>query len=166
MFASIPNYMDFYSENVMNEDGLRCLMVLNEIICDFDTLLYQPNNARIEKIKTIGSTYMAAVGLQPGRGSTETTGEENPVQNVLTLVRFASSMMEVLHFINKDTLQEFSLRVGIAVGPVIAGVVGAGKPQYDIWGDTVNVASRMDSTGVHGRIQVGKLCVKRDASPI
>ncbi|XP_076322312.1 adenylate cyclase type 2-like isoform X2 [Tachypleus tridentatus] len=156
MFASIPNYMDFYSENVMNEDGLRCLMVLNEIICDFDTLLYHPNNARIEKIKTIGSTYMAAVGLQPGRGSTETTGEENPVQNVLTLVRFASSMMEVLHFINKDTLQEFSLRVGIAVGPVIAGVVGAGKPQYDIWGDTVNVASRMDSTGVHGRIQVTK----------
>lgn len=50
------------------------------------------------------------------------------------------ALMETLQRINKDALQDFKLRVGIAVGPVIAGVVGAVKPQYDIWGDTVNVA--------------------------
>ncbi len=51
----------------------------------------------------------------------------------MVLVRFASALMETLQRVNKDALQDFKLRVGIAVGPVIAGVVGAVKPQYDIW---------------------------------
>ncbi len=53
--------------------------------------------------------------------------------SVIVLVRFASALMETLQRVNKDALQDFRLRVGIAVGPVIAGVVGAVKPQYDIW---------------------------------
>lgn len=64
--------------------------------------------------------------------------------------------METIQRINRDALQDFKLRIGITVGPVIAGIVGASKPQYDIWGDTVNVASRMESTGVTGRIHVTK----------
>lgn len=73
MFASIPNYVDFYTETSINEEGLKCLLLLNEIICDFDKVLDDKSRAfsRIEKIKTIGSSYMAAAGLQPGRGSTD-----------------------------------------------------------------------------------------------
>ena len=56
--------------------------------------------------------------------------------------------------INKESFNSFTLRIGISHGPVVAGVIGAKKPQYDIWGDTVNLASRMESTGVHGSTQV------------
>lgn len=67
MFASIPNYKEFYDENDVNKQGLECLRLLNEIICDFDKLLLKPKFSAVEKIKTIGSTYMVAAGIRPGR---------------------------------------------------------------------------------------------------
>lgn len=67
MFASIPNYKEFYDETDTNKQGLECLRLLNEIICDFDKLLLKPKFSSIEKIKTIGSTYMLASGLSPGK---------------------------------------------------------------------------------------------------
>jgi adenylate cyclase 8 len=63
MFASIPNFKDFYSEDI--ENGKACIRILNEIICDFDSLLDEPRFATVEKIKTVGATYMAASGLNP-----------------------------------------------------------------------------------------------------
>lgn len=62
--------------------------------------------------------------------------------------------MSALDQINRESFQRFRLRIGLNHGPVIAGVIGAQKPQYDIWSNTVNVASRMDSCGVMGRLQV------------
>lgn len=67
MFCSIPNFHEFYTELDGNQLGVECLRLLNEIIADFDNLLGQERFAAIDKIKTIGSTYMAAVGLIPGR---------------------------------------------------------------------------------------------------
>jgi class 3 adenylate cyclase len=63
-------------------------------------------------------------------------------------------MVAVLEGINRDCFNDFKLRVGMCNGPLVAGIVGAKKPQYDIWGNTVNVASRMDSTGVVSCIHV------------
>ncbi|CAH2091501.1 unnamed protein product [Euphydryas editha] len=153
MFASIPNYKEFYDETDVNKQGLECLRLLNEIICDFDKLLLKPKFSGIEKIKTIGSTYMIASGLRPGKEE-QIDGNTKEEHTVAILVEFAIALMTILDQINRESFQRFKLRVGLSHGPVIAGVVGAQKPQYDIWGNTVNVASRMDSTGLMGRIHV------------
>uniref|UniRef100_A0A146MB14 adenylate cyclase n=6 Tax=Lygus hesperus TaxID=30085 RepID=A0A146MB14_LYGHE len=148
MFASIPNFTEFYSEDV--NKGMECIRLLNEIIVDFDELLAESRFSSIEKIKTVGACYMAASGLNP---SVETS---DGYAHVCALVDFALAMKQCLDVINKHSFNNFHLRVGISSGPLVGGVIGARKPVYDIWGNTVNEASRMDSTGKMGRIQVPK----------
>ncbi|XP_047381827.1 adenylate cyclase type 8 isoform X3 [Sciurus carolinensis] len=149
MFASIPGFADFYSQTEMNNQGVECLRLLNEIIADFDELLGEDRFQDIEKIKTIGSTYMAVSGLSP-----EKQHCEDKWGHLCALADFSLALTESIQEINKHSFNNFELRIGISHGSVVAGVIGAKKPQYDIWGKTVNLASRMDSTGVSGRIQV------------
>uniref|UniRef100_A0A8C6K9P9 Adenylate cyclase type 7 n=1 Tax=Nothobranchius furzeri TaxID=105023 RepID=A0A8C6K9P9_NOTFU len=167
MFASVPDFKEFYTECDINKEGLECLRLLNEIIADFDELLSKPKFSGVEKIKTIGSTYMAAAGLS---GTSPADSQQITLELLLTsgcfqdkerqqaqigiMVEFAIAMVGKLDGINRHSFNSFRLRVGINHGPVIAGVIGARKPQYDIWGNTVNVASRMESTGELGKIQV------------
>nr|XP_048314638.1 adenylate cyclase type 2 isoform X2 [Myodes glareolus] len=154
MFASIPDFKEFYTESDVNKEGLECLRLLNEIIADFDDLLSKPKFSGVEKIKTIGSTYMAATGLSAVPSQEHAQEPERQYMHIGTMVEFAYALVAKLDAINKHSFNDFKLRVGINHGPVIAGVIGAQKPQYDIWGNTVNVASRMDSTGVLDKIQV------------
>uniref|UniRef100_A0A8C1XMX4 adenylate cyclase n=1 Tax=Cyprinus carpio TaxID=7962 RepID=A0A8C1XMX4_CYPCA len=154
MFASIPDFKEFYTESDVNKEGLECLRLLNEIIADFDELLSKPKFSGVEKIKTIGSTYMAATGLNVTPGPEYTQDHDRQYMHIGTMVEFAFALVGKLDVINKHSFNDFKLRVGINHGPVIAGVIGAQKPQYDIWGNTVNVASRMETTGVLGKIQV------------
>ncbi|XP_035989750.1 adenylate cyclase type 8 isoform X2 [Fundulus heteroclitus] len=149
LFASLPGFSDFYEQKELVHQHVECLRLLNHIISDFDELLDECYFQEVEKIKTIGSSYMAASGLSPDRQDCE-----DGWHHLSELVLFALAMEETLRQINTQTGNSFQLRVGVAHGPVIAGVIGATKPQYDIWGATVNVASRMESTGVNGRIQV------------
>uniref|UniRef100_A0A8C5G2Q6 adenylate cyclase n=1 Tax=Gouania willdenowi TaxID=441366 RepID=A0A8C5G2Q6_GOUWI len=154
MFASVPQFKEYYTESSSNKDGLECLRLLNEIIADFDELLSKPKFSSVEKIKTIGSTYMAAAGLTYTPPGDERKKLEMSYSHVRSMVDFAFALMNKLELINTHSFNSFKLRVGINHGPVIAGVIGAHKPQYDIWGNSVNVASRMDSTGVLDKIQV------------
>ncbi|XP_038050388.1 adenylate cyclase type 2-like isoform X2 [Patiria miniata] len=151
MFASIPNFKEFYTESDVNNEGLECLRLLNEIIADFDELLSKPKYCCIEKIKTIGSTYMAAAGLQQHESSGTS---KQSLYYVGVLTEFAMALQDKLEYLNGQAFNDFKLRIGINHGSVVAGVIGAQKPQYDIWGNTVNVASRMDTTGLIGEIQV------------
>ncbi|XP_033274807.1 adenylate cyclase type 7 isoform X5 [Orcinus orca] len=153
MFASVPDFKVFYTECDVNKEGLECLRLLNEIIADFDELLLKPKFSGVEKIKTIGSTYMAAAGLSIPSGN-ENQDLERQHAHIGIMVEFSTALMSKLDGINRHSFNSFRLRVGINHGPVIAGVIGARKPQYDIWGNTVNVASRMESTGELGKIQV------------
>ncbi|XP_058383760.1 adenylate cyclase type 7 isoform X2 [Diceros bicornis minor] len=153
MFASVPDFKVFYTECDVNKEGLECLRLLNEIIADFDELLLKPKFSGVEKIKTIGSTYMAAAGLSVPSGH-DNQDLERQHAHIGIMVEFSIALMSKLDGINRHSFNSFRLRVGINHGPVIAGVIGARKPQYDIWGNTVNVASRMESTGELGKIQV------------
>ncbi|XP_074659501.1 adenylate cyclase type 5-like [Tubulanus polymorphus] len=147
MFASIPNFSEFYMELEGNNEGVECLRLLNEIIADFDEILESEQFKCIEKIKTIGSTYMAATGLN---------AESNPNNNshVFAIAQFAFALRKQITNVNEHSFNNFKMRIGMNVGPAVAGVIGARKPQYDIWGNTVNVASRMESTGKLDHIQV------------
>ncbi|XP_017782310.1 PREDICTED: Ca(2+)/calmodulin-responsive adenylate cyclase-like, partial [Nicrophorus vespilloides] len=153
VFASITNYHEFYTELDGNNQGVECLRLLNEIIADFDDLLSEERFKAIDKIKTVGSTYMAAVGLMPDLRILD-DDESTAGIHLSTLVEFVFAMRDRLLNINENSYNNFMLRVGINIGPVVAGVIGARKPQYDIWGNTVNVASRMDSTGLPNHTQV------------
>ncbi|XP_005306235.2 adenylate cyclase type 9 isoform X1 [Chrysemys picta bellii] len=151
IFASIVNFSEFYEENY--EGGKECYRVLNELIGDFDELLSQPHYSSIEKIKTIGATYMAASGLN----TAQCQDNNHPHGHLQTLFEFAKEMMRVVDDFNNNMLWfNFKLRVGFNHGPLTAGVIGTTKLLYDIWGDTVNIASRMDTTGVECRIQVSE----------
>ncbi|XP_054266765.1 adenylate cyclase type 9 isoform X2 [Macrosteles quadrilineatus] len=149
IFASIINFSEMYDESYLG--GRECLRVLNELMSDFDELLGQPEFASVEKIKTIGSTYMAASGLNPSLSDPS---------HLHTLVEFALRLQAVVDAFNKDLLEfNLILRIGYSFGDITAGVIGTTKLYYDIWGDAVNIASRMDSTGVPGRIQLPAHCV-------
>ncbi|KAK6010253.1 adenylate/guanylate cyclase catalytic domain protein, partial [Ostertagia ostertagi] len=183
MFASIPNFKDFWSQWDTSRK-LECLRLLNEIVCEFDKLLSKPKFSSIEKIKTVSSTYMAAAGLnemeadlddceftEDNRSANHAIVTNNNVININTkgdgrnlnlkmyrnatmMIEFALAMSQILDQLNRDSFQNFELRIGMSVGPLVAGVIGAQKPQYDIWGNTVNLASRMDTHGEPRKIHV------------
>uniref|UniRef100_A0A8C5E8I6 adenylate cyclase n=1 Tax=Gouania willdenowi TaxID=441366 RepID=A0A8C5E8I6_GOUWI len=136
MFASIPDFKEFYTESDVNKEGLECLRLLNEIIADFDE---------------VGQYTEFTIPLVPSTTHLET---DRQYMHIGTMVEFAFALVGKLDLINKHSFNDFRLRIGINHGPVIAGVIGAQKPQYDIWGNSVNVASRMETTGVLGKIQV------------
>ena len=103
----------------------------------------------IEKIKTIGDAYMCAGGL-PEKNRT------NPVEVVLAAMEMQQYMKQEMHAIEgtENELGLWELRIGIHTGPVISGVIGQKKLSFDIWGDTVNIASRMESSGIAGEINI------------
>lgn len=91
---------------------------------------------------------MAASGL------TANTCDTIDYRHVTALADYALQLFDKIDEVNKHSFNNFRMRIGINIGPVVAGVIGARKPQYDIWGNAVNVASRMDSTGLLDHIQV------------
>jgi adenylate cyclase len=116
------------------------VMFLNKIFTAFDCLVERHG---LEKIKTTGDGYIVVSGVPVERPDHATA-----------LIQFAIEMLNVAAQIHDLHGHSLSIRIGLASGPVVAGVVGTKKFFYDVWGDTVNIASRMESTGLPGRIQV------------
>jgi class 3 adenylate cyclase len=101
----------------------------------------------LEKIKTIGDAYMAIGGI----GKTLNDGAEKMVRAALEMQEFAKQRL------NETASEQIQLRVGIHTGVVIAGVVGSKKLQYDIWGDTVNIAARMEQSSEPSRVNISEV---------
>lgn len=116
------------------------ILKLNSIFSEFDQLTERYG---LEKIKTIGDGYMVASGLPTPRKD-----------HADAIVEMAVAMQETMNNINKNTRENLKLRIGINTGPVVAGVIGIKKFSYDLWGDTVNTASRMEKYGIPGCIQI------------
>ena len=120
---------------------------LNLIFSEFDRLA---ERFGAEKIKTIGDAYMVAVGIPEPRAD-----------HAEICARLALAMREALEGIRADTGAPVRLRIGLHAGPAIAGVIGERKFAYDVWGSTVNIASRMESHGQPDRIHVSKTVAQR-----
>ncbi len=140
MFTDFKNFTSA-SEKMSPE---QLVTEIHNYFSFFDSVMDKYN---IEKIKTIGDSYMCAGGI--------------PEENNSHPADVVKAALEIQHFINqqkkeKQSLNEmfFELRLGIHTGPVVAGIVGTKKFAYDIWGDTVNVASRMESSGEVGRVNI------------
>jgi class 3 adenylate cyclase len=132
LFADIVGFTHFSAARSPDE----VLSILNELFSEMDALI---DKHQVEKIKTIGDAYMAV-------------SKDNPA----ALARLALSMNDLIAQYNAVRGFQFSLRIGMHCGPTIAGVIGQKRFLYDVWSDAVNLASRMESTGVPGRIQTSE----------
>ncbi|MCR4298710.1 MAG: adenylate/guanylate cyclase domain-containing protein [Gallionella sp.] len=136
LFADIVGFTKFSA----GVDPEKLVALLNEIFTDFDSIA---DHRGLEKIKTIGDAYMAVAGIPVPAAD-----------HVVRTANMALDMMDALDAFNERNGYTLQMRIGINSGAVVAGVIGKRKFIYDLWGDTVNTASRMESHGVAGRIQV------------
>ncbi|MCB1178713.1 MAG: adenylate/guanylate cyclase domain-containing protein [Leptospiraceae bacterium] len=136
LFADISGFTSMSARKKPRE----IVAVLNNIFSEFDTIAISHG---LEKIKTIGDAYMAACGLpEPKKNHAE------------AVMQAAIEMLEFIKDYKIDNEESIKLRIGINTGSVVAGVIGKHKFIYDLWGDAVNVASRMESSGIPNSIQV------------
>jgi adenylate cyclase len=136
LFADLVDFTPL-SEHLTPEEVVE---MLDALFSEFDVIA---EKRQLEKIKTVGDAYMVVGGLpEPRPDAAEAVAE------------MALEMRELLTGYRTSSGETLSLRIGIDIGPVVAGVIGRRKFTYDLWGDTVNTASRMESHGIPGQIQV------------
>lgn len=143
MFADLVGF----TESSQQATPQEVVGSLDDLFSTFDQLAERHG---VEKIKTIGDAYMAVAGLpEPAEDHAE------------RLARMALDMLATVERVRAETGLALQMRIGMAAGPVLAGVIGTRKFSYDVWGDTVNLAARLENLGEPGRIHICPLCRER-----
>ena len=142
LFADIVGFTRIASR----QSPHRTVQLLNEIFSGFDRIAEQLD---LEKIKTIGDAYMMVSGVPVMRND-----------HAEACAAAAFEMLEAVRVFNRRHQLDWSIRIGMNSGPVVAGIIGTKKFSYDLWGDTVNIASRMESHGQPDQIQVSEITMK------
>ena len=135
-----------FTELAQELGAARTVDLLDEIVTEFDRLAASHG---VEKIKTIGDGYMAVCGVS----------REQP-DHLSRLARMALRLPDLVELLSTKHGVNLKIRVGLAGGPVMAGVIGADKFSYDVWGETVNLASRLESHGLPGEVQVSEAVMR------
>ncbi|HJW23119.1 MAG TPA: adenylate/guanylate cyclase domain-containing protein, partial [Candidatus Limnocylindrales bacterium] len=143
LFADLVGFTELSSRLTPNE----VVTLLNEVFTRCDRLA---DRFRLEKIKTVGDAYMVIGGL----GTVDGFDASAPATHADDVADMGLAIIDEVERLGRERGLPLQIRVGMHVGPAVAGVIGLKKFIYDVWGDTVNTASRMESTGVPGRFQV------------
>ncbi|XP_078602354.1 guanylate cyclase soluble subunit beta-1-like [Branchiostoma floridae x Branchiostoma japonicum] len=145
LFSGIVGFNCFCKRNASATGAMKIVKLLNDIYTRFDDLTDPKKNPSVYKVETVGDKYMAVSGLP-----------EPCVDHARCIARLALDMMDISHQCKQEEMEGVQITIGIHSGEVVAGVIGQRMPRYCLFGNTVNLTSRTETTGVKGHINVSE----------
>ncbi|KAK6172882.1 hypothetical protein SNE40_016453 [Patella caerulea] len=145
MFSGILGFNDFCAKNSEGYGAMKIVQLLNSVYTKFDILVDPTTNPNIYKVETVGDKYMAVSGLP-----------EPCDDHARCIARLALDMMYISRSLTDPDGKQIVITIGIHSGPVVTGVIGKKMPRYCLFGNTVNITSRTETTGIKGKINVSE----------
>lgn len=155
LFSGIVGFSDFCAKNSETQSAVKIVRLLNIVYTKFDELLTPENNPNIYKVETVGDKYMAVSGLP-----------EPCSDHARSIARLALDLMDLSANLKSPNGEQIVITIGIHSGEVVTGVIGKKMPRYCLFGNTVNLTSRTETTGVKGRINVSEYAYRCFQDPL
>ncbi|XP_058821887.1 guanylate cyclase soluble subunit beta-1 isoform X2 [Topomyia yanbarensis] len=154
MFSGVVGFGQYCAANTDAEGAMKIVKMLNELYTIFDELTDSKSNSNIYKVETVGDKYMAVSGLP-----------DECENHAKCIARLALDMMDMARNVKMGS-ESLKITIGIHSGEVVTGVIGNRMPRYCLFGNTVNLTSRTETTGVHGRINISETTYKLLCEPV
>ncbi|XP_055535984.1 guanylate cyclase soluble subunit beta-1 isoform X2 [Wyeomyia smithii] len=154
MFSGVVGFGQYCAANTDAEGAMKIVKMLNELYTIFDELTDSKSNSNIYKVETVGDKYMAVSGLP-----------DECENHAKCIARLALDMMDMARNVKMGS-ESLKITIGIHSGEVVTGVIGNRMPRYCLFGNTVNLTSRTETTGVHGKINISETTYKLLCEPV